>query len=106
MSYPHFEVLTGIIDGINKTFYTSVPYKSGSLAVLLNGQLKHKDRPKYGWIETSPSIGCVDLTTPPLLGDVVQAFFLDTSSAQPIEEVCTLRAVLVDVDAISGRILE
>lgn len=106
MPYPHFEVMTGPIDGVNTTFYVSLPYKPGSLAVLLNGQLKRKDFTRYGWIESNPSTGEVELTTPPLLGDVVQAFFLDMSPMQPGEEVCSIRATLVEVDLICGRILD
>lgn len=34
---PVFETLGGTVNGINKLFTTSVPYKSGSIAVFVNG---------------------------------------------------------------------
>lgn len=113
MPLPRFEVVTGTINGVNTTFFTSVPYLAGTLAAFLNGQLKRADLDD-GWIETNPSIGAFDYKEPPVTDDVVQAFYLDTSAALPQEEVFGLRGVfrsiesrtgtLDDIDELSGRV--
>lgn len=77
MAQPQFEVLAGTIDGVNTTFLTSVPYTPGTTAVFINGQLRRPDLDD-GWLETDPPTGTLDFKIAPIVGDVVQAFFMDT----------------------------
>jgi len=53
-------------------FQTSHPYVPGSVRIFLNGQLKRADFAD-GWIELG--YDKVQLALPPLVGDVVQAYF-------------------------------
>jgi hypothetical protein len=99
--YPRFEVLIGAVDGVNCRFRTSVPYKPKSFAGFLNGQLKRADFDD-GWIETSPSLGVVTFKEPPVLGDVVQGFYVLTS-IYPGEEVTPLRGRVGAVACVLGR---
>ncbi len=81
MSVPHFEQLSGVIDGINLVFTASVPYTAGSTAVFLNGQLiLNLFAPGLPWAESdsgSGEITFVGSIYTPQPGDVVQMFFLD-----------------------------
>jgi hypothetical protein len=77
MAQPQFEVLTGTIDGVNTTFTTSVPYTPTTTAVFVSGQLKRPDLDD-GWLETDPTTGTIDFKIAPIVGDVLQAFYLDT----------------------------
>jgi hypothetical protein len=113
MSIPRFEKLIGDIDGVNTTFTTSVPYQSGTIAVMLNGQLKDRTFDD-GWIGTDPSSGIVDLKEAPIVGDTVWAFYLDTSPTLPeaeiievdveVELVNDIEASIVLVEDISAEI--
>jgi len=112
---PKFEPGIGTVDGANKTFYTPTPYQAGTLALLLNGQLKVRDNDD-GWFETDPSSGRVDLKEAPLPGDadepaddVVQFYYIPIGDVQSqivdqisflkgrIREVHRLRATLYPV---------
>ena len=128
-----FEEGIGTVDGVNVTFYTSVPYQAGTLSYFLNGQLKGKDDDD-GWFETDPTTGRVDLKEAPLPGDVhepaddvVQFFYtpfgdvverlVDQISflvgrvrevqtvSGGIREVHRLQANLVEIDPIKGRLV-
>jgi hypothetical protein len=102
-SLPKFEVAVGPIDGVNVAFTVSVPYRAGSVAVFLNGQLKRKDFVD-GWVETSPVGGIVTLTEAPRVGDVVQVFFIDdAASGADVVELSPLRGVIVATEDLSGR---
>lgn len=105
MSLPRFEVASGAVDGVNKTFVVSVPYAPNTTAVYVNGKLYRRDWDD-GWIETSPSSGVVDLKDAPIPGDVVQVFFTDTAGPQPEEEVTTLHGLLVEVGRARGLLLD
>lgn len=104
MSFPHFEPLIGVVDGVNTTFYTSVPYRPLSTAVFLNGQLKRADF-EDGWSEVDPAAGRIDLKEAPLstaYTDVLQAFFLDTTPDfdTGANEVCDVVGVIASDDDI------
>jgi hypothetical protein len=112
MPLPRFEVPAGAIDGVNTLFVVSQPYRPGSVAVFLNGQLI-RQIDDDGWSETSPALGQVTLTEAPILEDVVQIFYIDTSPALPGEEISqisgritdgedNLRAVWAEVESLSG----
>lgn len=103
MPLPRFEVATGAIDGANTIFFVSTPYLPGTLAAFLNGQLKRADY-NDGWLEAGPIAGRFDLKQPPETGDVVQAFFIDTSPVMVGEEVTAIQGTISDLDTISGLI--
>lgn len=105
MSQPKFEVASGNIDGVNKTFAVSVPYASNTTAVFVNGKMYRRDWDD-GWVETNPLLGIVDLKEAPISGDVVQIFFTDTASPQPEEEVTTISGRLMEIGQLRGRLLE
>jgi len=101
---PRYAVGVGAIDGVNLVFTVSTAYVPGSTAVFLNGQLKRADFDD-GWTETSPATGTVTLTEAPLLGDVVQIFFIDgATGVLPGEEVTPLKGTLKAADDLLGRL--
>jgi len=101
MPLPRFEVPTGAIDGVNKDFYVSQPYRPGSVAVFLNGQLQTKALDD-GWTETDPTTGLVTLNEAPrdigTCPDVVQIFYLDTSPALPETEIIRICGKITTVE--------
>lgn len=105
MPQPHFEVPLGVVDGVNRTFVTSTPYKPQSTAVFLNGRL-HRKLWDDGWAETNPIAGVVDLNEAPWLGDDVQIFYLDTTPVLPGEVVTPLTGTVMEVDGLSGRLFD
>lgn len=90
MSLPRFEVASGTIDGVNTTFYVSVPYAPNTVAVLLNGMAVRKDYAN-GWIETDPTLGKLDLKEAPLQGDILQVFFSYTPADGQLDLLGTPR---------------
>jgi hypothetical protein len=104
MGIPRFEILTGVVDGVNTTFFTPVAYTPGSLAVFVNGQLKRADY-NDGWIEANPATGEVTLKEaprpcPPDLDEVIQAFFIDTT---PLDTgFLELEGILDDTSEVTG----
>lgn len=108
MPIPRFEVPQGPIDGTNVSFFVSQPYRPGSTAVFLNGQLKREDYDD-GWVESDPSVGKIDLKEPPKPSpggpDVVQVFYIDTSPALPGESIRDLKGRLRAIDRLSGRLI-
>lgn len=111
MATPHFEVLSGTIDGVNTTFTVSTAYLPGSVAVFINGLLMREDLDD-GWIETNPATGTIDLKEAPRVGpsgggdpDVLQAFFLDTApSIIEVREVCPLVGRIEDPFTLEGAL--
>ena len=103
MALPHYEKLAGVIDGVNVNFTTSRPYSPGSLSVYLNGQLQQQDC----WTETDPSTGAVTVSFQyaPRVGEVVQAFYLDTTAALPGEEIEGITGVVRAVGDLHGTVL-
>jgi microcompartment protein CcmL/EutN len=109
MPEPRFEIPAGAIDGANVTFVTSQPYRPGSTAVFLNGQLKTQALDD-GWDETDPAGGVVTLNEAPRGSpgdpDVVQIFYIDTSPVLPETVVDTrLVGVLREVDTLEAEIV-
>lgn len=88
MALPHFEVLSGSVNGSNVDFYTSIPFRAGSFAGFTNGQLA-KQGNADGWEEVDPYTGHVRWNSAPLPGDVIQGFFVDYSISSG-EMVCNL----------------
>ena len=82
MPLPHFEVPTGVIDGVNTVFNVSQAYRPGTTAVFLTGLLLRADYDD-GWTESDPSTGEITLKEPPrvtkITPDVVQVFYIDLS---------------------------
>lgn len=70
---PRIEVPTGIINGSNRVFYTSVAYRPGSVMVFLNGQLK-AGLLDDGWYELGTNR--VRLKEAPLTDDVLQFYYI------------------------------
>lgn len=105
MPVPRFEVPSGVIDGANTTFITSVPYKAGSTAVFVNGILLRADLVD-GWAETDPDSGIFDMTEVPVSfgvsPDVIQVFFIDTSPQLPEEVVTGITGTLESEGLLIG----
>ena len=70
--------LIGTVNGVNKGFSTPTRYKSGSIKVVVNGQIYEPDDDEYGWTETSDI--SIDFDNAPLTNDILQAFYLDADS--------------------------
>lgn len=105
MAQPMFEVLAGVVNGVNTVFTFSTPYVAGTTALFLNGQLLMKSA--LPWAETDPSLGIVtiiDSECVPLTGDVLSGFAMNTDSAYvEIEEIS---ASLQPVELLSATIEE
>lgn len=103
MPYPKFEKLSGVIDGVNPDFTTSVSYQAGTTALYLNGQLMiAAGNP---WVETDPSTGLVSITETaliPKVGDVLSAFYMDTTEAQEVDEIEVMVGAISAVEEQSG----
>jgi hypothetical protein len=72
MAAPRFELPNGLQDGVNQTFYTSLPYLTASLQVFINGQLKRADLDDGYTL--SPSLLFV-MKQAPLPTDVFQVYY-------------------------------
>lgn len=70
--------LSGSINGSNKTFVTPTKYVSGTIRVIVNGQVYESNEDVYGWSETDDET--VELNEAPRTGDVLQAFYQDKDS--------------------------
>jgi hypothetical protein len=69
------EKLSGTIDGVNKSFNTPSKFVSGTIKIVVNGQVYEPDDENFGWTETSDQ--SIDLVTAPIADDVLQAFYQD-----------------------------
>lgn len=96
--FQHFEWAVGKVDGANFTFQVAFTYQAGTLAVYLNDVLL-----RTGYAEVPPR--SFTLSTPPSLGDGVQAAYLAALPAAP-EEVIQLQGVLDPLDEVLGTFLE
>lgn len=76
----NIKILSGVVDGVNKYFNTPTKYVSGSIKVIVNGQIYEPDDDKYGWTESSDQSITFDVA--PLTNDVIQAFYQDSESEQ------------------------
>jgi len=76
MALPYIkEDAIGIINGINKIFFTTVSYKSNSLSIFLNGQLQSKGS-SFNWTENG--LNKFTLTEAPLIGDKIKVGYIPT----------------------------
>lgn len=82
---PIFEQASGVVDGVNTDFWTSLPYTAGTLAVFLDGQLLKNAE----WVEAGGNV--FSLVSPPLLSSEVQVFYLDTSVEAGVKVIERLR---------------
>jgi hypothetical protein len=107
MALPRFENALGVVDGINLTFYTpTFPYRSNSLVVFFNGQLKRADL-LDGWVETNNFTGRFDLYIAPLDTDVLQVFYIDESAPLTTSvEVTPMRGTLREVFSVKGLLAD
>lgn len=104
-SLPTFEVAVGVIDGVNVAFTTpsAIPYRAGSVAIFINGQLKRGDYAD-GWVETNPGTGLVTLDEAPQVGDVVQIFFInDHAPGIDSEELSPLQGKVEETEELSAQ---
>jgi hypothetical protein len=67
---------SGVINGFNTTFNTSLPYAPGTLFIYLNGMLI-KQNDDDGPTETSPSTGAFTLGVAPSTNDVVHVRYIE-----------------------------
>jgi len=72
------KLLNGDIDGINKTFTTDTPFVSGSIRVIVNGQVYEASDDVYGWAEIDEST--IEMIVAPLQNDLLQGFYQDKAS--------------------------
>lgn len=61
------ETAIGNINGVNQDFSTSIPYQSGTLFILWNGQLLAQDDDE-GHDEVDPGLGTFRTRVPPIGG--------------------------------------
>lgn len=102
MSLPKWEVLAGVVDGVNRVFTTSVTYVAGTFVFFLNG-IAHQRTDDDGWTETSPLLGTVTLNEAPVPGDVVRGFYLDTSASEVV--VSDVEGIIEDIDVLEGAVV-
>lgn len=93
MSLPIIEVPVGVIDGVNTIFTTSQPYVAGTASAFVNGLLYRADYDD-GWLETNPTLGILTLKAPPVVGDVVQVYYIPAVGGSAETSVTALRAML------------
>lgn len=75
-----YSLLQGDLDSVNQTFTVSEgQYISGSLIVILNGQVLSQGSGANEWVEASFSTGTFTLNTAPSGTDELQAFYTTTA---------------------------
>jgi hypothetical protein len=72
MGFPLFKRLDGVTDGLNRVFYTEVPYIIGTVRVFRNGILIEGSLDD-GWIEQGGNK--ILMKEPPSDGDRMQVFY-------------------------------
>lgn len=77
--------LIGVPNGALTQFSTPTAYATGTIKVFLNGQQVEPTDDKWGWSEVSDSM--IDFTTPPNVGDVLTAFYQESSAVPGISNV-------------------
>lgn len=101
MANPRIEVAVGVINGVNRTFSTPDAYFPGTLQIFVNGQLKRKDFDD-GFNELVSGAGTFELKEAPVVDDVIQAYYLDTSTVIIGTAKGFLCGILKDRDAMIG----
>lgn len=71
-------VLSGACDGSNRTFETPSKYVSGTLRLIMNGQVYEQNDDRKKWTEIDDRT--IRLEIAPRTGDVLQAFYQDKNS--------------------------
>lgn len=66
------ESAVGVVNGVNVTFNTVLPYLSSSLEVFVNGMLR-RNQDQDGWVETGANE--FQLKEAPQVGDRVTVFY-------------------------------
>lgn len=100
---PHFEPLTGTVDGVNTVFTTSTAYIAGATVLFLRGIPRRIDWDD-GWFETNPATGVVTLKKPPLLDDDVQMLWLELVPVEVGTEVTPLSGIINSLEELFGRV--
>lgn len=70
---PTIEELSGVVNGINRIYSTSLAYKSDSIRVWINGELMRADLDN-GWVELGSNQ--IELNEAPLVGTTLNAWYL------------------------------
>lgn len=70
--------LSGLTNGVNKTFTTPTRYVAGTLRLVMNGQVYEPDDDRKGWTEIDDTT--IELEQAPLDGDILQAYYQDLDS--------------------------
>lgn len=80
LKYDQTSEITGVINGANALFTVSTAsYVSDTLVIILNGQVQVKGT-SFDWVETNPGIGTFSFNTAPQLGDLIECFYLNSTS--------------------------
>lgn len=100
MGFPRIELLAGVVNGINTDFTTPTPYTPNTLTAIVDGQLREKSLDD-GFIEQDPDTGLVRFKIAPLTGSLLQAFYIDRSFSEEVQE---LRGNIQDTENVAGAI--
>jgi hypothetical protein len=100
----------GTVDGTNILFYTPEPYVAGSTAYVLNGRVYSQFAARgisnpFGYAESNPDTGEIQVDFAPQPGDIVQIFFWDR---QPTREaqVKEVEVIVAERQEIIGVVQE
>jgi len=109
MGLPIYEIPTGVINGVNDTFFTTSAYTSGSLAIFLNGQLL-KNSTGDPWTEINSVTGEFEIAADCIPGqdgvdDQLAVFYIDTTTAFVGSEVTEIAGSVQQLDTLSATLL-
>lgn len=97
------ELLTGVVDGVNTVFFSSLPYTAGTMAVSVDGQLQFHPAGNP-WTESDPGTGEVTLLFSPKAGSVVSGAYSDTTPILPETVIQELDGSVCFVNELSAGI--
>lgn len=72
----HMEDASGIINGFNDIFYTSLPYTPGTLFIYLDGIVR-VSVDDDGWIESDPLAGEFQMRSVPMSGSRIFVRYIE-----------------------------
>ena len=103
-----YGAISGLINGVNKTFTVSQgKYAGGSLEVYLNGQLQTQGALE-DWEETSPANGTFTFLNAPVAGDLITAKYMvtvvTTANADTLDNYHASAFMLKGEDISSGSV--
>jgi len=103
-----YGAISGLINGVNKTFTVSQgKYAGGSLEVYLNGQLQTQGALE-DWEETSPTNGTFTFLSAPVAGDLITAKYMvtvvTTANADTLDNYHASAFMLKGEDISSGSV--